>query len=79
MLAEDVMKDYCSGSYRESIRSLSTRLADEELKGIDGVHRRLRYDYNMVAEHGDMLQSMVTCPTKHFSQQSLLARSSGGY
>ena len=29
-MAEDVMKDYCSGSFRESIRSLSTRLADEE-------------------------------------------------
>jgi hypothetical protein len=30
-MAEDV-KDYCSGSFRESIRSLftSTRLADEE-------------------------------------------------
>eukprot|EP00984_Skeletonema_dohrnii_P005689 scaffold2005_cov115-Skeletonema_dohrnii-CCMP3373.AAC.10 len=30
IMAEDVMKDYCSGSFRESIRSLSTRLADEE-------------------------------------------------
>jgi hypothetical protein len=29
-MAEDMMKDCCSGSFRESIRSLSTRLADEE-------------------------------------------------
>ena len=29
-MAEDVMKDYCSGCFREIIRLLSTRLADEE-------------------------------------------------
>ena len=32
-MAEDAMKDYCSGYFRESIRSLSTRLADEERVG----------------------------------------------
>jgi|SaaInl74LU_5_DNA_1037368.scaffolds.fasta_scaffold88608_1 hypothetical protein len=39
-MAEDVMKDYCSGSFRESlIRSLSTRLADEERVGDNWVDR----------------------------------------